>query len=1294
MAIGDSNVGLLFRIRADSSSAAADLSKFRATAAAESEGAAAGMRSAFGKVEQTVSSLIRALGKIPPSAAALSAGLQGTTAAINEQLKKAQALGQTGAAVARSYEKLNEKITQSQNVLNAASAAFKRGEITAKQFQQVLASTEKTVGSVNSRLGDSGARLTDFASRQQNLNKLFSTIGNTVSSLGSSLTSLGTTLTVGLTAPLTALATIGVRSAITLDDLRNKLISATGSIAGANKEFAELKQISTDSAGVLIRFAAETSAFLKPMGLAEETIDNFTKALGRIKLTDSALDTKEFALNLSQLFKQNFELQDLKQLIGRFPRAAELIAEQFGIKSSDLGALQDTLQGMKAAGKLTFEQFIAGFADAANNDKALSLLSDTVGVRIEKTFERISFAIAPLGTAIFDAIEPFIPPLIALIESLSASFIALSPTVKTIIVAVGGIAAALGPVLIVIGSVVGGIAFLITNIAGAAAAVGGFVILAKITAVALLAIVPITVQLIAIISALGAAVYVLYQAWQRDFGGIQTFTLQAWEVIKTTVSAAMAFITDVVGTSVAAIVSFWRDNYSLIQVAVNTVSENIKAILNAFFSAVQSFWQAHGEGIKKIVLEVWTVLGDVTKAAVTQIGNFIRLGLQIINGDWSGAWATFLKTVQTTTQILATIWRGTIIIIADALKAIVPVIIEYGLIFVAKMGEWSLKAQLAVLNIFATLPFKLIELIPKIIPALLSAGRQIGAAVLQGVRDAFSASAQTAVNDLAAGIGSADITPGESTFVLKTDISSANGITEETEKQKKEAEKARKEREEFQNREIAAQIDLLKNQLSDSEKFYTQTLDRLRDKLKETGDFDAFRAAATESLTIYKTQIEEVIASLELLEKEQAKQEKKTPSEATKLLDDQTRRIAEINAKIKDSVDENNKRITEAAKDESNKRVKISEEEAERKIRIFQSAADRIITETQQQANRGDITNVQFAERASLIRLKALETEKAAIESIVITEENRASITERIALLDDKIAKTRIDNAQLWLDMLEKDAAAEQKIIDLLLQRIEREQELERLRNSGFTPISEVPTGKVSEIEPPPTDGFTAFFDVVLNGFRELVSAPEIQNFRGAMVGIGKLTVDMMSNMAGAVGGAIEQWALYGGSITKALQQAFAAELAHTAGVAAIYALKATALGFFRLAMWDLPGAANAFTSAGLWALLAGGTALAARAIAPNNNAQNSFNQQTNQATGGSGSSGSGSRNGGEVYSSNPDRQVFDVGRNQSQQSQKVEVSSTIEIVNKTGLSFDEFFDMRIRQNGKLRDSVRREANG
>jgi methyl-accepting chemotaxis protein len=86
-----------------------------------------------------------------------------TSKAIGDVEQQAQNVGKTSASTARQFEKFNDIVGQQrQRVLDAAEA-FRKGDITTRQFANVINQTESHVSSLNSRIKDSSARLTDFA---------------------------------------------------------------------------------------------------------------------------------------------------------------------------------------------------------------------------------------------------------------------------------------------------------------------------------------------------------------------------------------------------------------------------------------------------------------------------------------------------------------------------------------------------------------------------------------------------------------------------------------------------------------------------------------------------------------------------------------------------------------------------------------------------------------------------------------------------------------------------------------------------------------------------------------------------------------------------------------------------------------------------------------------------------------------------------------------------------------------------------------------------------------------------
>ncbi|HRJ90427.1 MAG TPA: tape measure protein [Pyrinomonadaceae bacterium] len=275
------------------------------------------------------------------------------------------------------------------------------------------------------------------------------------------------------------------------------------------------------------------------------------------------------------------------------------------------------------------------------------------------------------------------------------------------------------------------------------------------------------------------------------------------------------------------------------------------------------------------------------------------------------------------------------------------------------------------------------------------------------------------------------------------------------------------------------------------------------------------------------------------------------------------------------------KRLYQVQKDAENKRseseISAAEQKAQRLNEVARRSMDVRLAQLALDLDRGLVDEMAYEEAIARLRLSAIEDEKA-----------RA--TEAMRLLDKKSDKYAeyVQTIKL-LDL------------DLALQQIENARKLEEAKAGlttaggiGRAPGDPGEEGESSSTAPPP-DPFAQWKESWEEFKASIENSVGITN---VLTGIGTAIIDLGQRMAEATGRAVEGWALYGDSIGLALKKALAAELAHVAGVATVNALYATALGFMRLAQWDFVGAGQAFTSAALWAALAGGTALAAKAVA------------------------------------------------------------------------------------------------
>lgn len=605
--------------------------------------------------------------------------LLGVKAQIDSVEGRASSLGRNTAVAAHGFDQMRISVAAAQQKLALTAAAFERGEASASQMRAAMLGVERATGAMNSKLGASNARLTDFAARSEG-------IAGKLRSVGQGMVSFGQSLSLAVTAPLAGLGGAAIKSASSIDALRNKLTAATGSTEAANAKLAELRNLAQNNAGVFASAAADTFAYFKAMKVGEPVINEMIKAFGRLSLANEGFDSKEFARNMSQLFDQNFELQDLKQAIGVFPQFGQIAQKAFGLTGSGLDDVQKGLQEMVKSGKLTREEFFRLFAAAVNGDAVFSKLTDTVGIRFQKAMERLMITLEPLGNVLISAIEPAIAAIIPVIERFAAGFAAMPAPMQMAIVAAGALAAALGPLLIVLGSFAGAVASIITFVGAA----GGLAALAPIIG--------------GIAAALGVATLAagaLYVAWTTNFGGIQQITASVATGISTAWTAMLTNINTLTAALTAQVAAFWVKNGADIMAAVTVVSQFLQSI----WAQIAAFWTANQDSIQKVTTAAWAIIGTVVMTALKQILELVKLAAAIINGDWGKAMEAMVAITQNSVNAIVAIITNLGPLLQGALRLAINSVIAFFQVFYQagydlgqKIGEGMVSGITAFIN--------------------------------------------------------------------------------------------------------------------------------------------------------------------------------------------------------------------------------------------------------------------------------------------------------------------------------------------------------------------------------------------------------------------------------------------------------------------------------------------------------------------------------------------------------------------------------------------------------------------
>jgi hypothetical protein len=204
-------------------------------------------------------------------------------------------------------------------------------------------------------------------------------------------------------------------------------------------------------------------------------------------------------------------------------------------------------------------------------------------------------------------------------------------------------------------------------------------------------------------------------------------------------------------------------------------------------------------------------------------------------------------------------------------------------------------------------------------------------------------------------------------------------------------------------------------------------------------------------------------------------------------------------------------------------------------------------------------------------------------------------LTDRVAelsraLLDEDRAlevgdHNREEEARYWLEatkVINKDALRDQQ---------EMYKEMEEKGRRAFENLKQ----KSQELRQEFILQHTALRLLAADGYGGLI--PAFQAAAASLDDFRNLSLNALNAFEQAMGSSIAMALVYEKSIGAAMASALKATLASLSAEAYVQAIKATALGFLRLAEYDFPAAAQAFESAGLWAAVGTAAGVAGRAV-------------------------------------------------------------------------------------------------
>jgi hypothetical protein len=398
---------------------------------------------------------------------------------------------------------------------------------------------------------------------------------------GQKLSGIGKDLSLYLTAPIIGLATIAVSNFNESAQALAQVEAGIKSTGGAADRTSE--QLERMAAGLQTKTLFDDDEIL---GKVTANLLTFTQVSGQV--FDEA---QVQILNLSQRLGQ--DLQSSAIQVGK--------------------ALNSPVDGLTALGrvgvKFTEDQknLIKGFVESGRVVEAQKIILKELAVEFGGAAEAAAkVGAGPLiqvknqigdlseefGKIILESIQPLIP----LLQSAVKWFADMSPEMKTAAVAVAGVAAAIGPLLVVVGSVISALSTISATIVGA----GGLIGILSAVGAALTGPVGLTLAVAAVVTAI--------TAWVADTeeGG------KAIDEVFTGLSELWQEFREIADEALTDVAFFWREHGDEIKAVVGAIIRTVKGTLTAAFK----------------------ILADIVTAGLKVITGAVQLFHGYMNGDW------------------------------------------------------------------------------------------------------------------------------------------------------------------------------------------------------------------------------------------------------------------------------------------------------------------------------------------------------------------------------------------------------------------------------------------------------------------------------------------------------------------------------------------------------------------------------------------------------------------------------------------------------------------------------------
>ena len=447
--------------------------------------------------------------------------------------------------------------------------------------------------------------------------------------LSSKFTSFGKKMSVGVTLPLTALATAGVKYNASMETyLANLTTLLGGNQQEAQKLLDTLKEMANTTpyeATDLVKATQKMMAF----GISADDSLKYLNMLGDVSMGDAnKLDS--LTLAFSQIGASGrASMEDINQMIDQGFNPLTVISEKTGESMADL-------RDRVSEGGVSFEEIAGAFETATSEGGTFYQSMDKASQTTEGKISTLKDGFNTALGSMTESLLPFVTEAVNGLTNVANWFANLDDDGKRMVLTLAGIAMAIGPVTTAITELID----TSSNIKKIVSTIKSWTVVTKLQTVAQQAlnavmnhstiaiIITAIVALIAIIAALWTKC-----EWFRE--GVMTVINAIWGAIQSVGSFIMGVFQNVFNFVSGIFTNLWN----VIQTVVNTIVSifstawnTIKNVATTVWNGILGLFSAGGKIFTGVVEGIAGVFKTIVNALIRGINKIISIPFNTING--------------------------------------------------------------------------------------------------------------------------------------------------------------------------------------------------------------------------------------------------------------------------------------------------------------------------------------------------------------------------------------------------------------------------------------------------------------------------------------------------------------------------------------------------------------------------------------------------------------------------------------------------------------------------------------